>query len=204
MIFKTHRVLTLFFILVSLFTFLPWALGASQEIRTAAQLTGIIVGPMEERKQALSSGDKIFVSLDRPRLVKKGDLLEIFQPTILPGNESKDFFFTRMGRPLFWKSSTSICYSVSFIPVKKKLPWGIAYIFPKIEPREVKTHASSGEKTPRFFHDSHLGFMAGNNSIRFFPNNRKFLSSNQFYRSKKRIHPGHHTIGLLLVRSDGL
>lgn len=100
MIFKTPRVLTLFFILVSLFTVSSWALGASQEIRTAAQLTGIIVGPMEERKQALSSGDKIFVSLDRPRLVKKGDLLEIFQPTILPGNESKDFFFTMMGQAI--------------------------------------------------------------------------------------------------------
>jgi hypothetical protein len=100
MIFKTNRVLTLFFILVTLFSALAWALGASQEIRPVAQLTGIIVGPMEERKQALSSGDKIFVSLDRPRLVKKGDLLEIFQPTILPGHENKDFSFTRMGQAI--------------------------------------------------------------------------------------------------------
>lgn len=100
MIFKTHRFLTLLFVLVSLFTALTRASGASQEIRTAAQLTGVIVGPMEERKQALSSGDKIFVSMDGPRLVKKGDLLEIFQPTNLPGIESKDLFFTRMGQAI--------------------------------------------------------------------------------------------------------
>lgn len=100
MIFKTHRVLTLFFILVTSFSTLAGALGASQEIRPVAQLTGIIVGPMEERKQALSSGDKIFVSLDRPRLVKKGDLLEIFQSIILPGTENKNFSFTRMGQAI--------------------------------------------------------------------------------------------------------
>ncbi len=100
MIFKTHWGLTLFFTLVTLFSALAWALGASQEIRPVAQLNGIIVGPMEERKQALSSGDKIFVSLDRPRPVKKGDLLEIFQPTILPGNKNVDLFFTRMGQAI--------------------------------------------------------------------------------------------------------
>jgi hypothetical protein len=100
MIFKTHWGLTLFFTLVTLFCAIAWASGASQEIRPAAQLTGVIVGPMEERKQALSSGDKIFVSLDRPRPVKKGDLLEIFQPTILPGNKDVDLFFMRKGQAI--------------------------------------------------------------------------------------------------------
>ena len=51
--------------------------GASQEIRPPSELSGTIAAPMEERKQALSSGDKIFVSLDTALPVKKGDKLEM-------------------------------------------------------------------------------------------------------------------------------
>jgi hypothetical protein len=63
---------------IFLFSF-TWAYGASQEIRPPSQLSGTIVSPVEERKQALSSGDKIFVALDISHPVKKGDILEIFQ-----------------------------------------------------------------------------------------------------------------------------
>jgi hypothetical protein len=58
-----------------------WVFGASQEIRPPSQMSGTIVSPLEERKQALSSGDKIFVALDLSRPVRKGDTLEIFQPS---------------------------------------------------------------------------------------------------------------------------
>ena len=49
-----------------------WVFGASQEIRPPSQLSGTIVSPVEERKQALSSGDKIFVTLNKPIRLKKG------------------------------------------------------------------------------------------------------------------------------------
>ena len=62
---------------------LTWVFGESQEIRQASQMSGTIVAPLEERKQALSSGDKIFVSLDKFRPVKKGDALEIYQQAFL-------------------------------------------------------------------------------------------------------------------------
>jgi hypothetical protein len=76
---------------------LSWVFGASQEIRQASQMSGTIVAPVEERKQALSSGDKIFVSLDKTRPVRKGDTFEIFQQAFL-GVEGKPVFpFVRVG-----------------------------------------------------------------------------------------------------------
>jgi hypothetical protein len=75
-----------------------WAFGASQEIRPLSHLNGFILAPVEERIQALSSGDRILVSLEKVRPVKKGDRLEIFQPTLFPGGGTGDFLFARVGR----------------------------------------------------------------------------------------------------------
>jgi hypothetical protein len=72
--------------------------GASQEIRPPAQLSGTIVSPVEERKQALHAGDKIFVTLDKTRPVKKGDTLEIFQQTDLIIDGKPAFPFVRAGK----------------------------------------------------------------------------------------------------------
>ncbi|MGA3085413.1 MAG: hypothetical protein ABSE95_11545 [Thermodesulfobacteriota bacterium] len=75
-----------------------WAFGASQEIRPLSQLSGTIVSPVEERKQALSSGDKIFVALDKTHPVKKGDTLEIFQQAYLTIEGKPAFPFVRAGQ----------------------------------------------------------------------------------------------------------
>jgi hypothetical protein len=77
---------------------LTWVFGASQEIRPPSQLSGTIVSPVEERKQALSSGDKIFVTLDKSRPVKKGDTLEIFQQAYLPLDGKTAFPFVLVGK----------------------------------------------------------------------------------------------------------
>lgn len=71
-------------------------LGAYQEVRQAGQLSGTIVAPVEERKQALSAGDKVFIALDKEVPVKKGDLMEIYQPA--PNLEGKPrFHYIRVG-----------------------------------------------------------------------------------------------------------
>jgi hypothetical protein len=75
-----------------------WAFGASPEVRSPSQLSGTIVSPVEERKQALSSGDKIFVSLDTARPVKKGDTLEIFQMVPITIDGKPTFPFVRAGK----------------------------------------------------------------------------------------------------------
>ena len=100
MISKKHRTLKLFCLIVFFINAFSWAIGASREIRPISQLTGVIVGPIEERKQVLSAGDKIFVSLDQARPVKKGDFLEIYQPTVLPGKANNDVFFVKMGQAI--------------------------------------------------------------------------------------------------------
>lgn len=74
-----------------------WVLGASQEIRPASQFSGTIVSPVEERKQALHSGDKIFVSLATALPVKKGDTLEIFQEADLILDGKPAFPFVKAG-----------------------------------------------------------------------------------------------------------
>lgn len=76
---------------------LTGALGAPQEIRSPSQLSGTIVSPVEERKQALSSGDKIFVALDTSRPVKKGDALDIFQQASMTIDGKPAFPFVRAG-----------------------------------------------------------------------------------------------------------
>jgi len=98
MIFKNQRLLIGFVLLLSFGGSISWASGASQEIRPDSHLNGFIIAPVEERIQALSSGDRIFVSLEKARPVKKGDVLEIFQPAILSGRDHKDFLFARVGR----------------------------------------------------------------------------------------------------------
>jgi hypothetical protein len=72
--------------------------GASQEIRPASEMSGTIISPLEERKQVLSAGDKVFVSLDRERPVKKGDMPEIFQPSSLPFERKGNFPFSKAGQ----------------------------------------------------------------------------------------------------------
>ena len=98
MIFKTRRHLIGLVLLLSLGGPIAGVFGASQEIRPLSQFNGFIIGPVEERIQALSSGDKILVSLEKVRLVKKGDLLEIFQQALLPGSDTRDFLFAKVGR----------------------------------------------------------------------------------------------------------
>jgi len=99
MINKNHRFLNLFVVLGCYLSTFAWAFGASQEIRTASQLAGTIVAPMEARKLALSSGDKIYVSLNNVRPVKKGDVLEIFQQTSLPADgQKKELYFAKVGQ----------------------------------------------------------------------------------------------------------
>ena len=53
---------------------------------------------MEERKQALSTGDKVFVSLSKTIPVKKGDILEIFQQNTLTIEKNKTYPFSKAGR----------------------------------------------------------------------------------------------------------
>ena len=90
-------ILILFVILGIAVGSFTWVFGASQEIRTPSQLSGTIVSPVEERKQALSSGDKIFVTLNETRPVKKGDTLEIFQQAYLIVDGKPAFPFVRAG-----------------------------------------------------------------------------------------------------------
>jgi hypothetical protein len=77
---------------------MPWALGASKEIRPGSQMNGWITAPLEEGKQALSIGDKVLVALEQPRPVKKGDKFEIFQPIITREDAPKDGLMTKVGR----------------------------------------------------------------------------------------------------------
>lgn len=98
MTFKKDRPLCLIVLLIVLFTSLAWAIEAPREIRPNSQLIGTILAPKEERKQALSQGDMIFVGVEKNRQVKKGDILEIFQQTLLPGEENKPPWFAKAGQ----------------------------------------------------------------------------------------------------------
>lgn len=97
MVSNRKGILILFVILGIAVGSFTWVFGASQEIRTPSQLSGTIVSPVEERKQALSSGDKIFVTLNETRPVKKGDTLEIFQQAYLIVDGKPAFPFVRAG-----------------------------------------------------------------------------------------------------------
>ena len=92
------RVFNLSVVLLTVLGSLTWVFGASQEIRPPSQLSGTIVSSLEERKQALSSGDKIFIALDKNRPVKKGDSLEIFQKAYLMIEGKPAFPFVRAGQ----------------------------------------------------------------------------------------------------------
>lgn len=97
MILNKKVIFNLFLILISCLGSLSWAFGASQGIRQPSQLSGTIVSPVEERKQVLSFGDKIFVTLDTSRPVKKGDTLEIFQQADLMIDGKPAFPFVKAG-----------------------------------------------------------------------------------------------------------
>ena len=98
MIYKNQWALNFLVMLVFCFGFFVRAHGASQEIRPESQMAGTIVSPMEERKQALSTGEKVFVSLSKTIPVKKGDILEIFQQNTLTMENNKTYPFSRAGQ----------------------------------------------------------------------------------------------------------
>jgi hypothetical protein len=100
MIDKNQWTLRMVIVLVYCFCSLTLVFGASQEIRVGSEMSGTIISPLEERKQALSSGDKIFVSLDKAFPVKKGDMPEIFQPTSLPVEKKVLFPFIKAGQAI--------------------------------------------------------------------------------------------------------
>jgi hypothetical protein len=92
---------SLIFGLIVLMIFLgaaPRVWGNSKELRPASQMNGWITAPLEEGKQALSSGDKVLIALEKPRSVKKGDKLEIFQPVISREEAPKNSLMTKVGR----------------------------------------------------------------------------------------------------------
>jgi hypothetical protein len=93
-----HRALLLFILLVSYFCSFTGAMGASQEIRPGSELLGTILASKEDRKQALSHGDVIFVGIEKTLHIKKGDMLEIFQETPLPQAEKGPLWFARAGQ----------------------------------------------------------------------------------------------------------
>ena len=72
--------------------------GDSKELRAGTQMNGFITAPLEEAKQALSTGDKVLITLERPRPVKKGDKMEIFQPIASRQDPPKDGLMTKVGR----------------------------------------------------------------------------------------------------------
>jgi|GEM_PF-3254619 hypothetical protein len=71
--------------------------GASPEMRPAAQMVGTIIAPQEERKLALAAGDKVFIALDKERSVRKGEVMEIYQPAPLISEGKADFHYVRTG-----------------------------------------------------------------------------------------------------------
>jgi putative ubiquitin-RnfH superfamily antitoxin RatB of RatAB toxin-antitoxin module len=100
MIFKIHWGVIASIVWLSLLNPLAWTFGASQELRPASQLSGLITAAMEEGKQALSAGDKIFVALSQARLVKKGDRVEIFQPLLVPAKDNSAQLFAKVGQAI--------------------------------------------------------------------------------------------------------
>ncbi|MBI5602190.1 MAG: hypothetical protein HY879_02445 [Deltaproteobacteria bacterium] len=131
MIFKNHRTLKGVVLLLSFFSSLIYAFGVSQEVRPISQLAGTIAAPMEERKQALSAGDKIFVSLDQARPVKKGDLLEIFQPAILSGKDNKDFLFTKVGQVIILEITGQSLLLCEIVSSQREVVVGDRIYFPE-------------------------------------------------------------------------
>ena len=100
MTFRKYGPVNLVLFLIVFFSSLAWAVEPPKEIRPNSQLIGTILAPKEERKQALSQGDMIFVGVEKNRQVKKGDILEIFQQTLLPGEESKSLWFAKTGQAI--------------------------------------------------------------------------------------------------------
>jgi hypothetical protein len=94
---KELRALGIVCLLVFCLSSLIGVCAASPDIRPGSQLNGIIVAPKEERKLALSKGDEIFVATEKSLPVKKGDVLEIFQPISLSAGEEKVPWFAKAG-----------------------------------------------------------------------------------------------------------
>ena len=81
-------------LLVSGFT---WPLSA-QEFRKDSELKGVITGSVETGKLMLSSGDKIYIGLEKELSLKHGDSIEIFQAALMPEKEGDPVLFRRVGR----------------------------------------------------------------------------------------------------------
>jgi len=97
MLHKKLWALTMLFMLVSCLCSFTGAIGASPDIRPGSQLIGTILAPKEERKQALAQGDTIFAGVEKALPVKKGDVLEIFQPISLSTAEKDPLWFAKAG-----------------------------------------------------------------------------------------------------------
>jgi hypothetical protein len=94
---RMYRWLAVF--LVGSFLFLTATLPLSaQEFRKASELKGVIVGSVETGKLLLSSGDKMYIGLDKELPLKQGDALEFFQVALLPEKEGEPPLFRRVGQ----------------------------------------------------------------------------------------------------------
>jgi hypothetical protein len=87
-----------FFLLAICCCFCPDAFAGFKDIRPESEMIGSILAPKEERKQALSQGDMVFVTTKKDLPLKKGDVLEIFQPASLAKEEKKPLWFSLVGQ----------------------------------------------------------------------------------------------------------
>lgn len=98
MTFRKPGLLNLVLLAIVLFSSFSWAKESPKEIRPLSELSGIIVAPKEERKQALSAGDIVFVNFEKVLPIKKGDRLEIYQSNLVTVGEKTTPFFSRAGQ----------------------------------------------------------------------------------------------------------
>jgi hypothetical protein len=86
-------------LLIGGFFFLGSTLPLSaQEFRKDLELKGVITGSVETGKLMLSSGDKIYIGLEKELSLKHGDSIEIFQAALMPEKEGDPALFRRVGR----------------------------------------------------------------------------------------------------------
>jgi hypothetical protein len=76
---------------------LPGWAQERQEIRPTSRMSGTIVAPLDQGKQALSGGDKVLISLREDLPLKPGDFLEVFQPVDPTDKDAKDPLLKKIG-----------------------------------------------------------------------------------------------------------
>ncbi len=130
MTFRKYGPLNLVLFLIVFFSSLAWAVETPKEIRPITELGGIIVAPKEERKQALSQGDMIFVGVEKTRQVKKGDILEIFQLTSLPVEENKPLWFSKAGQVIILEIINERLFLCTIESSTKEIAVGDKIYFP--------------------------------------------------------------------------